>query len=175
MNKKINEIGKKYGEHMMRMAIDHVIGVGVNNLKDINADEVCAQILRDTPANYIMTPEFRAELMRCSIELAQIPIGDILKYIQTNMACDGVTVHPGIILEFRQNATCRHIMTCIVPAVTDEEMLDEVYQKIESAVEAYLDKKGSCYGFSFDKAIEDAFREARISIRAVPVDKAYYL
>lgn len=175
MNKKINEISKKYGDHMMRMAIDHVLGVGVNNLKDVNADEVCAQILRDTPANYIMTPEFRAELMRCSIELARIPIGDILKYIQTNMAYDGVTVHPGIILEFRQNATCRHIMTCIVPADTDEEMLDEAYKKIEDAVEAYLNEKGSCYGFSFEKAIEDAFREAKISIRDVPVDKAYYL
>ena len=131
MNKKINEISKKYGEHMMRMAIDNVIGVGVNNLKDVNADEVCAQILRDTPDNYIMTPEFRAELMRCSIELAQIPIGDILKYIQTNMAYDGVTVHPGVIVCFRQNATNKQLLTCIVPPDTEEETLDEVAKEVE--------------------------------------------
>lgn len=175
MSNQIKEINKKYGEHMVRMAIDHMVGVGANNLKDVNADEVCAKILKETPENYIMTPEFRAELMRCSIELANVSIGDILKYVQTDMAYDGVTVHPGIILEFRQNATCRHIMTCIVPADTDEEKLDEAYQKIESKVDAYLEKTGSCYGFSFTNAIEEVFRDAKITIRDVPVDKAFYL
>lgn len=175
MSNQIREISKKHGEHMVRMAIDHVISVGVNNLKDVNADEICAKILRDTPANYIMTPEFRAELMRCAIELANVPIGDILKYIQTDMAYDGVTVHPGIILEFRQNATCNHIMTCIAPPDTEEEKLDEVYKVIESKIDAYMEKTGSCYGFSFTSAIEEAFREAKIRISDLPVDRAFYL
>ena len=90
MNKQIAEIRKKYGEPMLRMAIDHVISVGTNNLKNVNADKVCAQILKETPENSIMTPEFSAELMRCAIELAQVPVGDILKYIQTDMRYDGV-------------------------------------------------------------------------------------
>lgn len=37
MNKQIEEIRKKYGEPMLRMAIDHVISVGTNNLKTVNA------------------------------------------------------------------------------------------------------------------------------------------
>lgn len=114
MKEQIKAIREKYGEPMLRMAIDHVIGVGINNLKNVNADEVCAQILKETPANAIMTPEFSAELMRCAIELSRVSIGDILKYIQTDMKYDGVTVHPGIIIRFMQNATGHNIITCVV-------------------------------------------------------------
>ncbi len=175
MNKQIAEIRKKYGEPMLRMAIDHVISVGTNNLKNVNADKVCAQILKETPENSIMTPEFSAELMRCAIELAQVPVGDILKYIQTDMRYDGVTVHPGIIVRFRQNATCHHIMTCVIPADTDEETLEETVKTVEDRLEAYIDKKGSAYAFSFTTAIEEAFKNAKIEIRSIPVDKTYYL
>lgn len=175
MSKQIDEIRKKYGEPMLRMGIDHVIGVGINNLKDVNADEVCARILKETPANSIMTPEFSAELMRCAIELSQISIGDILKYIQTDMRYDGVTVHPGIIIRFRQNATCHNIMTCVIPADTDEETLEETVKTVEDRLEAYIDKKGSAYAFSFTTAIEEAFKNAKIEIRSIPGDKTYYL
>ena len=168
MNKQIAEIRKKYGEPMLRMAIDHVISVGTNNLKNVNADKVCAQILKETPANSIMTPEFSA------IELAQVPIGDILKYIQTDMRYDGVTVHPGIIVRFRQNATCHHIMTCVIPADTVEETLEEAVKSVEDALEAYIDKNGSAYAFSFTTAIENAFKDASIEIKDIPVDKTFY-
>ena len=145
MNKQIDEIRKKNGEPMLRMAIDHMIGVGINNLKDVNADEVCARILKETPVNSIMTPEFSAELMRCAIELSQISIGDILKYIQTDMRYDGVTVHPGIIIRFRQNATCHNIMTCVIPADTDEETLDDAVKAVEDKLERHIDKTGSIF------------------------------
>lgn len=175
MNKQIDEIRKKNGEPMLRMAIDHMIGVGINNLKDVNADEVCARILKETPVNSIMTPEFSAELMRCAIELSQISIGDILKYIQTDMRYDGVTVHPGIIIRFRQNATCHNIMTCVIPGDTDEETLDDAVKAVEDKLERHIDKTGSAYAFSFTTAIEEAFKDAKIEIRSIPVDKTYYL
>lgn len=175
MNKQIDEIRKKNGEPMLRMAIDHMIGVGINNLKDVNADEVCARILKETPVNSIMTPEFSAELMRCAIELSQISIGDILKYIQTDMRYDGVTVHPGIIIRFRQNATCHNIMTCVIPVDTDEETLDDAVKAVEDKLERHIDKTGSAYAFSFTTAIEEAFKDAKIEIRSIPVDKTYYL
>ena len=175
MNKQIDEIRKKNGEPMLRMAIDHMIGVGINNLKDVNADEVCARILKETPVNSIMTPEFSAELMRCAIELSQISIGDILKYIQTDMRYDGVTVHPGIIIRFRQNATCHNIMTYVIPADTDEETLDDAVKAVEDKLERHIDKTGSAYAFSFTTAIEEAFKDAKIEIRSIPVDKTYYL
>ena len=173
MKEQIKAIREKYGGLMLRMAIDHVIGVGINNLKNVNADEVCAQILKETPANSIMTPEFSAELMRCAIELSRVSIGDILKYIQTDMRYDGVTVHPGIIVRFRQNATCHQIMTGVIPADTAEETLEEAVKSVEDALEAYIDKNGSAYAFSFTTAIENAFKDANIEIKDIPVDKTF--
>lgn len=175
MKEQIKAIREKYGEPILRMAIDHVIGVGINNLKNVNADEVCAQILKETPANAIMTPEFSAELMRCAIELSRVSIGDILKYIQTDMQYDGVTVHPGIIIRFMQNATCHNIMTCVIPADTNEEMLEDAVKTVEDRLEAYIDKTGSAYAFSFTTAIENAFKDASIEIKDLPVDKTFYL
>lgn len=142
MKEQIKAIREKYGEPMLRMAIDHVIGVGINNLKNVNADEVCAQILKETPANSIMTPEFSAELMRCAIELSRVSIGDILKYFQTDMKYDGVTVHPGIIIRFMQNATGHNIMTCVIPADTNEETLEGAVKTVEDRLDAYIDKTG---------------------------------
>lgn len=52
MNKQIDDIRKKYGEPMLRMAIDHIIGVGTNNLKNVNADEVCARILKENAREF---------------------------------------------------------------------------------------------------------------------------
>ena len=91
------------------------------------------------------------------------------------MRYDGVTVHPGIIVRFRQNAICHHIMTCVIPADTVEETLEEAVKSVEDALEAYIDKNGSAYGFSFTTAIENAFKDASIEIKDIPVDKTFYL
>lgn len=175
MNKKIGEISRKYGEHVFRMAITHLMQVGVDNLKDADVEAVCKKMMRETPENYIMTPEFRCNILKCSVELAQIPVWDILKYIQTDIGIDGVTVHPGIIVDFKQNATCRPIMTCMLPPDTDEDTLDEVVKTVEDKLEVHIKKNGSGYGFSFPSAIEDAFKTANVRIKNIPVDKTYYL
>lgn len=175
MSNKIKEISKRYGEHIFRLAVTHLFQTGIDNLKDIDVEASCEKIMKETPANYIMTPEFRADLMRCSVELAQEHLWDILKYIQTNIGIDGVTVHPGVIVDFKQNATCNHIMTCIIPPDTEADTLDEVIDVIEKNVDDYLEKRGSCYGFSFTDAISEAFKAAGVTLSDIPVDKTYYL
>ena len=175
MNKKVGEISRKYGEHIFRMAITHLMQVGVDNLKDADVEAVCKKVMKETPENYIMTPEFRCNILRCSVELAQIPVWDILKYIQTDIVIDGVTVHPGIIVNFRQNATCRELMTFAIPPDTDEETLEDAVNTVEKKLEAYIEKTGSAYGFSFCDEIEEALKAAKIHIKNIPVDKTFYL
>lgn len=175
MNKKINEICRKYGEHIFRMAITHLMQIGVDNLKDADVEAVCQKMMKETPENYIMTPEFRCNILKCSVELAQIPVWDILKYIQTDIGIDGITVHPGIIVNFKQNATCRELMTCVVSADTDDEKLEEAVNAVEKKLESYIRKTGSAYGFSFCKEIEEALKTAKIRIKDIPVDKTFYL
>ena len=92
-------------------------------------------MIKTTPENSIMTGEFRADVLRCSVELAKEPLWEVLKYIQTNIGIDGVTVHPGIVLNFRRNACMEEIMTCVVPADTSEDTLDNVIEAIEKRLE----------------------------------------
>ena len=52
---------------------------------------------------------------------------------------------------------------------------EEAVKSVEDALEAYIDKNGSAYGFSFTTAIENAFKDASIEIKDIPVDKTFYL
>ena len=45
---------------------------------------------------------------------------------------------------------------------------------VEDKLEAYIDKNGSAYAFSFTTAIENAFKDANIEIKDIPVDKTFY-
>ena len=172
---RVEAISTKYGDHIFRLAVPHLFQVGTVNLKNLDVEAVCGAILNAPPDNHLMTPEFQADLIRCAAELAQEPVWDILKYIQTGIEISGVTVHPGIIVDFKQNATGKHIMTCTVPPDTEEETLDEVVKMAEAVIEQHLEKHGSCYGLSFTDVIDKAFRTAKIPARSIPADKTYYL
>ena len=175
MNENIKAIFEKYGENIFRLGVTHLFSVGVTNLKDIEVDSVCDEMIKTTPENSIMTGEFRAEVLRCSVELAKEPLWEVLQYIQTNIGIDGVTVHPGIILHFRRNACMDEIMTCVVPSDTSEETLDNVIDSIEGKLEKYEKEHGSCYGFSYSNAIYDAFKDVNIRPESIPIDKTYYV
>ena len=175
MNENVKAIFKKYGENTFRLGVTHLFTVGVNNLKDIDIENVCEQMIKTTPDNSIMTGEFRAEVLRCSVELAKEPLWEVLQYIQTNIGIDGVTVHPGIVLHFRRNACMDEIMTCVVPADTTEETLDNIIDSIEQKLEKYEKEHGNYYGFSYSDAIYDSFKEVDIKPESIPVDKTYYV
>lgn len=175
MNDNVKTIFKKYGENTFRLGVTHLFTVGISNLKDIDVEKVCEKMIKTTPENSIMTGEFRADVLRCSVELAKEPLWEVLKYIQTNIGIDGVTVHPGIVLNFRRNACMEEIMTCVVPADTSEDTLDNVIEEIENRLEKYEAEHGNCYGFSYSDAIYDSFKEANIRPESIPIDKTYYV
>ena len=175
MNKQIHEISKKYGEHIFRMSITHLMQVGADNLKNADVEAVCEKMMKETPPNYIMTPEFRCNILRCSVELSQIPVWDILKYIQTDIKIDGATVHPGLYLLFRRNATCEHITACVVPADTDLSTIDEIEEDINKMMDEYEKKHGNYYGFSYKDAVEKAFEDRGIRPRDIEYDMTVYL
>ena len=57
---------------------------------------------------------------------------------------------------------------------TAEETLEDAVKAVEDKLEAYIDKNGSAYAFSFTTAIENAFKDANIEIKDLPVDKTFY-
>lgn len=62
-----------------------------------------------------------------------------------------------------------------IPADTNEETLEDAVKTAEDRLEAYIDKTGSAYAFSFTTAIEEAFKDAKIEMGSIPIDKTYYL
>ena len=175
MNEQIKATQMKYGEHTFRLSITHLLGTGHSNFENVDVEKVCKNFIENTPDNYIMTGELRAEILRCSVELSKIPLWDILRFIQTDIQIDGATVHPGLFIAFRRNATCEHITSGVVPAETDISVIDEIEEEIEKMMDEYEEKHGSFYGFSYKDAIDKAFQERGIRIRNIEYDKTVYL
>lgn len=175
MNKTVKEIQRKYGEHVFRMAITHLFDVGVKHLKNADVEKICQEILETTPKNSILTPELSADILRCSVELAKLPIWDVIKFIKTDIEISGAVVHPGIVIEFRQNALGDLIFSGVVPADIDDGTLDEIQEAINRKMDAYEKEHGSYYGFSHKDAIVQSFKEAGVRLTTPEPDKIIYL
>ena len=65
-------------------------------------------------------------------------------------------------------------MTGVIPPVTDEETHEDAVKAVEDKLEAFIDKNGSAFAFSFSSAFENAFKDANIEIKDIPVDKTFY-
>lgn len=86
--KKIEVIRSKNGEPMFRMAISHLMDVGIRHLTEENVKETCEEIMKEDNSKAFMTNEFKCDLIKAAYELAQIPHIDLLVYIQREVDYD---------------------------------------------------------------------------------------
>lgn len=86
--KKIESIRNKCGEIMFRMAISHLMDVGIRHLTEENVEETCKEIMQKDDSKAFMTNEFSCGLVRMAYELAQVPHTDLLVYIQREVVYD---------------------------------------------------------------------------------------
>ena len=86
--KKIEAIRNKYGEPMFRMAISHLMDVGIRHLTEDNVKETCNEIMKEDDSKAFMTNEFKCSLIQAAHELAQISQVDLLVYIQREVVYD---------------------------------------------------------------------------------------
>ena len=86
--KKINAIRTQVGEVVFRMAISHLMDVGIRHLTKESVEETCKKIVLEDDSNAIMTNSFKCCLVRAAYELAQIDHIDVLVYIQREVAYD---------------------------------------------------------------------------------------
>ena len=86
--KKIEAIRNRAGEIMFRMAISHLMDVGIRHLTEELVEETCKQIMQEDDSKAFMTNEFRCALVRTAYELAQISHTDLLVYIQREAVYD---------------------------------------------------------------------------------------
>ena len=96
--KAIRELENEYGLALFRMALTHLVDVGVRHLTDENVEESLNQIIvkdEEIKANGgfpIMTVEFQSDIVHCAAELAKFSILDLFLYIKNHVHIDERTV-----------------------------------------------------------------------------------
>ena len=79
---------RRENEMMFRMAISHLMDVGIRHLTEENITETCESIMQEDDSKAIMTNEFKCELIRIAGELAKINHIHLLVYISREVYYD---------------------------------------------------------------------------------------
>lgn len=85
--RKIDEI-RKYDECMFRMAISHLMDVGIRHLDEENIERTCKVIQKEDDRRSFMTNNYKCDLIRMAGDLAKIEHIHLLVYIQREVTYD---------------------------------------------------------------------------------------
>ena len=87
-SKKILDKIRSKDEVMFRMAISHLMDVGIRHLTEENILETCKGIANRDDSKAFMTNDYMRDLVMMSGEIAKIPHIDVLVYIQREVDYD---------------------------------------------------------------------------------------
>lgn len=73
---------RRYDEMMFRMAISHLMDVGIRHLDEENIKRTCEEIQKENDSKSFMTNNYKCDLVRMAGELAKIEHIHLLVYIQ---------------------------------------------------------------------------------------------
>lgn len=85
--KQIDAIRNKDGM-MFRMAISHLMDVGIRHLTDENIKETCEDIMKRDDSKSIMTNQYMCNLVKMAGELAKVDHIHLLNYISREVSYD---------------------------------------------------------------------------------------
>ena len=86
--KKIDNLRSRHDEAMFRMAISHLVDVGIRHLTEENVKHTCEQIMKEDDSNSFMTNHYKCDLVWLAHDLAQLPQIDLLVYVQREIDYD---------------------------------------------------------------------------------------
>ena len=84
----INNIRRDYGEMIFRMAISHLMDVGMRNLTPELVNETKDEIMKKDDSKMFITNEALCNVVECAGELAKIDATYLLVYIGRNVEYD---------------------------------------------------------------------------------------
>ena len=87
-SKKILDEIRRQNEIMFRMAISHLMDVGIRHLNEENIEITCEEIQKEDDSKAFMTNDFKCEILRIAGELAKINHIHLLVYIQREITYD---------------------------------------------------------------------------------------
>lgn len=88
VEKNINNLRRDYGEMIFRMAISHLMDVGMRNLTPELVNEAKDEIMKQDDSKMFVTNEALCDVVECAGELAKINAIDLLVYIGRNVEYD---------------------------------------------------------------------------------------
>lgn len=75
-------------EMIFRMAISHLMDVGIRNLDDESVKETCNVIMEFDDSRSLMTNEYQCQIIRTAAKIAKFNHIHLLAYIQKEMNYD---------------------------------------------------------------------------------------
>lgn len=84
----IDNIRRNYGEMTFRMAISHLMDVGMRSLAPELVNEVKDEIMKQDDSKMPITNKALCDIIECAGELAKINDTDLLVYIGRNVEYD---------------------------------------------------------------------------------------
>ncbi len=172
MKAKIRELHQKYGEYVFRLALSVFFDIGMKNIKRHEIDKECEKIVQSTPKNALVTGEMQANIYRCAYELSKMTVWDILKYVRTDLEIEGAIVHPGMIVQFRQSANDREIMTVVLPPEITEGQVEDLLDGIEREVETHI---GTNERVHYENCIKEQLKNVNLRCDEFQADKVFYI
>ena len=88
IEKNINKLRRDYGEMIFRMAISHLMDVGMRHLTPELVNEAKDEIMKQDDRKMFVTNEALCDVVECAGELAKINAIDLLVYIGRNVEYD---------------------------------------------------------------------------------------
>lgn len=108
----IDNIRARNDEVMFRMAISHLIDVGIRHLTEENVKHTCQQIMQEDDSHSFMTNQYKCDLVWLAYELAQVSHIDLLVYIQREVDYDVMDDHPSYHRSTQLLKSCVDWMVC---------------------------------------------------------------
>jgi hypothetical protein len=90
----LENLRAKHDESMFRMAISHLMDVGIRHLDEASCKHTCQGIMQRDDARAIMTNDFMCDIVWLAHELSKIPHIDLLVYIQRYVDYDANDDYP---------------------------------------------------------------------------------
>ena len=79
---------RSYDEVMFRMAISHLMDVGIRHLDKENVEKTCNAIQKEDDSRSFMTNNYKCDLVKMAGEIAKIDHINLLVYIQREVTYD---------------------------------------------------------------------------------------
>ena len=148
--KKLDSLRAK-NEMLFRMAISHLMDVGIRHLTEENVERTCAEIMKEDDSHNFMTNTFQCDLVRTAGEIAKLDHIHVLTYIGREVFYD---VGNGISYQ-RAIELLKNCMESIFEAHYEDcaETLDDLYNSNFSSDD--IEELG--YGFLLDVEEEEEY------------------